>query len=413
MSELKFINHTKFFRCSVGIFIFAFLLIIITFNTESIVEGQEYNIGYNKINENSNSTLSESENEGDVYNLLIEDEDYSDIDKLLKNSDYNKSFKEMINDIYNNSTKSYKLKDILKNISEVITANKKAMIQTVIIALISSMITSFGPVFNNKQLSDLSVNVITIGLITLLTAVYFGAVNTACEILNILIGAYKSLCVIFFPSVTLTSGNITSAAYYQIVIFMITAVDIFMKNVMVRANDAMMMISLCDCVDREEHFTKMCELIDKCIRMAGKVILSVFLGMNGIKSIINPITDSVKNSYFNKAVSLIPGVGNQASVISNSVMGAATMVKNSIGTAGIIALIAISLQPLLKLVALSIIYQGIAAVVEPMSDKRVVKAISMLSRAIGNLTYIVMIALVLMVLTMAVICLATNINYLS
>lgn len=51
---------------------------------------------------------------------------------------------------------------------------------------------------------------------------------------------------------------------------------------------------------------------------------------------------------------------------------------------------------------------GIAAGLQPISDKRMVRAVSSLGQALGMIVYIMMITLVLFVLTIAIICVATN-----
>ncbi len=66
--------------------------------------------------------------------------------------------------------------------------------------------------------------------------------------------------------------------------------------------------------------------------------MTVFMGLNGIKSIINPVKDSINTSYVYKAVSIIPGIGDAASMLSQTVI-ASSLIKNTIGAAGVIALV--------------------------------------------------------------------------
>ena len=135
-----------------------------------------------------------------------------------------------------------------------------------------------------------------------------------------------------------------------------------------------------------------------------------FLGLNGIKSLILPLSDSLKMSVLFKAVSMIPGIGNSAQTVSKTIAGSAVLVKNSIGVAAVIVMAVIIGIPLLKLVVMALLYQILGAVLEPVADSRIVKAVLVLSGSLENMIYMIAVTVVLMCLTMAIICFATNIN---
>ena len=136
--------------------------------------------------------------------------------------------------------------------------------------------------------------------------------------------------------------------------------------------------------------------------------MTVFMGLNGIKSIINPVKDSINTSYVYKAVSIIPGIGDAASMLSQTVLASSLLSKNTIGAAGVIALVLCMSFPVIKLVVISCIYQGVAAVMEPVADKRIIRAVQALTSAVGCLTYLVIISSVLFILTIVIVCIATG-----
>ena len=93
-----------------------------------------------------------------------------------------------------------------------------------------------------------------------------------------------------------------------------------------------------------------------------------------------------------------------------SPLGSAVLVKNSIGVAAVIVMAVIIGIPLLKLVVMAFLYQLLGAVLEPVADSRIVKAVLVLSGSLENMIYMIAVTVVLMCLTMAIICFATNIN---
>ena len=76
--------------------------------------------------------------------------------------------------------------------------------------------------------------------------------------------------MVFFPAVCASGSPASAAGYYQIVIWMITIADIFIKNILMNANIIYVCVSLCDCLDSEQHFSKLCNSIQKGIKTRTK-----------------------------------------------------------------------------------------------------------------------------------------------
>ena len=190
---------------------------------------------------------------------------------------------------------------------------------------------------------------------------------------------YKALCPVFFPAVAYSCGASSAAAYYEIILFLMYIVNVLVKNVLMRCNYVYMILGMFDTFSEKDKFNKMCQLITKIIKLSVKGMLMFFLGLNGIKSLILPLSDSLKMSVLFKAVSMIPGIGNSAQTVSKTIAGSAVLVKNSIGVAAVIVMAVIIGIPLLKLVVMALLYQILGAVLEPVADSRIVKAVLVLS----------------------------------
>ena len=142
----------------------------------------------------------------------------------------------------------------------------------------------------------------------------------------------------FFPAVAYSCGASSAAAYYEIILFLMYIVNVLVKNVLMRCNYVYMILGMFDTFSEKDKFNKMCQLITKIIKLSVKGMLMFFLGLNGIKSLILPLSDSLKMSVLFKAVSMIPGIGNSAQTVSKTIAGSAVLVKNSIGVAAVIVM---------------------------------------------------------------------------
>ena len=69
---------------------------------------------------------------------------------------------------------------------------------------------------------------------------------------------------------------------------------------------------------------------------------------------------------------------------------------------------AVCCMPVMKLVSLTVIFKVTAAAIEPVADKRIVKAVGNVSTAIGLLCIITLTAMSLFLLMTAIICICTN-----
>ena len=93
------------------------------------------------------------------------------------------------------------------------------------------------------------------------------------------------------------------------------------------------------------------------------------------------------------------------------VIGSGVLVKNTMGAAGVVILLIITVIPMLKLVILMILYQFVAAVLQPVCDKRIVSCISDMAKGHKLLLSIAASAILLFVVTIAMVCASTNVLY--
>lgn len=343
---------------------------------------------------------------------LVDGYDYSDIDNTANDyTDYHIDFKEMIENIIGNNGDFFTVKNYINSISSMIKANENAVIQIVIMGLLSALLKTISIGSYTKQINETSQMILSIALILVLTAVFSGAVITATDVLKAMVHFYEAVCPVFFPAVVMVGGNISAAAYYEIVMMMIGVINVVFKNILIKLNGIYMLLGIADSITEDSHYSKACELIEGVIKYVTKTALVVFLGLNGIKGMIAPYLDSEKNNILYRSLSVIPGVGNTALAVSKTMLGAGAIVKNSIGVAAIIVIVILSAMPVIKLVVLVVLYKAIAAFIEPVADKGIVSAVNLCSRTIGNLLQIILVTIALLIMTIGIICVTTNINY--
>ena len=200
------------------------------------------------------------------------DYDYSAIDRAVRqNSGYSISFQEIINQITGEDgiTGQGIFPVLNKTFLQVITGSKTAVVQIIILALFSAAIRCFGPSACKEQISDTAQMILSISLTAVLIASFYTACTISTDTLEGCISVYKAVVPVFFSAVAFASGNVTAAVYYEIVLMLITTVNLLFKSVLIKVDQIYMLISMADAVAKEERFTKAAELCVQVMKWSG------------------------------------------------------------------------------------------------------------------------------------------------
>jgi len=337
--------------------------------------------------------------------------DFSSLDDA---TDTNIDFKSLVTDIISGGQTSLKqnfLQQLQTTLTKELSSNKKAIIQVIALAIISAFFTNFSNAFNNQQISQTGFFVTCIALVTILIAIFSVAANTATTAIESVLTFMKALIPIYATSIAITSGSMSSIAYYQFILLVIAVVNWLFLNVVIKGSYIFVMISAADCIAKEESLSKLSALIKLIISWIMKTCLAAVIGINAIQSLVLPVADSISSNVLTKALGMIPGIGNGISVLSSTVIGAGTLVKNGIGVAALIVVMVICLIPIVKLVIFVITYKFISAIVQPVADKRIVDCINATAEGMNILLTTVVYSAIMFLITIAIICASTNVNY--
>ena len=113
--------------------------------------------------------------------------------------------------------------------------------------------------------------------------------------------------------------------------------------------------------------------------------------------------DSLKRSVIGKAAGALPGVGNAVNMVTELVITSAVLVRNCLGVLILLATVAAGAGPVIHYGMLSLTYRFLAAVSQPVSDKRMVECLSTMGEGFEILLKILFTAEVLCILTFLII----------
>lgn len=157
---------------------------------------------------------------------------------------------------------------------------------------------------------------------------------------------------------------------------------------------------------RISGFVKIIKSISKWV-MA--FIITLFTGINAVYGFTASSLDAVGAKTIKFAVgSLVPVVGGFLSDTLDTVASSTGLLKNAAGVSGIIIMAGICITPIIKIGVMQLILKLVAAITEPICDKRISGMIWDVSEAITAVFGMVVLTSVLFLINICIILTATN-----
>ena len=200
-------------------------------------------------------------------------------------------------------------------------------------------------------------------------------------------------------TVAASSGASTAAVFYQGILMLVWMLQWVLLSILLPGVNLYILICLVNHLSREEMLGKMAELLNTAISWGLKTLLGVVVGLQVVKSLIAPVMDSLKRTAIGRTTSAIPGIGNAVNTVTELILTSAVLVRNSLGAAVLIALVLTGAGPVIHYGILSLAYRFLAALAQPVSDKRIVGALSTMGEGCALLLRIFFTAEILCMLT--------------
>lgn len=255
-------------------------------------------------------------------------------------------------------------------------SSKAGMVHILLIVIVAAVFTNFSNVFQNKQISEISFYVLYLLLITIGLNSFRILIVSASENLERLIGFMKVLGPVYFLAVAFAAGSSTSILFYNLVLLLIYLVELVILNFLIPFVQVYIVVKVMNNLSEEDYLSKFAELCETVIAWTLKTLLAGVTGVNIIQGLLSPAIDSLKRSVVGRSAEAIPVVGDAIGGVTEVMLGTAVLIKNGIGVAGALVCIGICLVPIIQMAVVTLLYKLIAAMIQPVSDKRIVGCIS-------------------------------------
>lgn len=279
---------------------------------------------------------------------------------------------------------------------------KEFFVKLILLILLSAVFTSFAEVFENNQIGDISFFVVYLLFFTILMDSFSKMSSSLEKTISWMTEMMKGLAPAYYMTVCAASGAASAVIFYEGVLLMVWGIQWLLLTVLLPASGMYVLLQLVNSLSREEMLGKMAELLNTAVSWGLKSLLAAVVGLQIIRNLVAPVMDSVKRGLLSKAAGALPGVGNAVNMVTELVVTSAVLVKNCLGVVILVVFVLIGAGPMLHYGILSLLYRLLAAVAQPVSDRRMVRALGTMGEGCALLLRILFTAEVLCMLAFLV-----------
>lgn len=326
--------------------------------------------------EDMQGIIRENEKEiSNLYDYIINMKDDMEILKDLDPKEYVKSLM-----THGNEEASIS-KTIFKNITSFILREiilvLKGISTVIIIAVICSLIQNLQNAFSNQTLSNVAFYACYALLIIILSKTFLIGIDIAKETIKEL-NNFLLVLIPVLSTLLLSAGGVSQVATLDPIIILLTNIGpTFYLNILIPIILLGFMLQFANNISNNFKISNLIKHTNQIVLWAQGIFITFFISMLTIRGFTAESLDIVTAKTAKFAVdNFVPIVGKAISDAIATVAGYSILLKNAVSSLGLIIVIAIVLVPIIKIFVMATLYRLTAAIIEPISDNRIVSAIS-------------------------------------
>ena len=279
-----------------------------------------------------------------------------------------------------------------------IQKEKSLLIKILLLILLAAVFANFAAVFENGQIGDICFYIVYLLLFILLMDSFSSMSHSLLQTVSWMSEFMRGLAPAYFLTISLSSGSATAAVFYEGILILTWLIQTVIVNILLPGANLYVLIALINNLSKEEMLGKLAELLDTAVSWGLKTLLGAVVGLQVVRGLVAPVMDTLKRSLLGRAAGALPGVGNAVNMVTELVLTSAVLIRNCLGVVILLAFVAIGAGPVIHYGLLSLSYRFLAAVAQPVSDKRIVESLATMGEGCALLLRVLFTAEILCIL---------------
>lgn len=250
------------------------------------------------------------------------------------------------------------------------------ILKIILLVLFAAIFHVFTDVFEDGQIGTISFYIVYL-LMFIFLADNFAEMSRELEAkLSWFSEFMKGLTPAYYMTVAASSGVTTAAVFYQGILLLLMVIQWGLKSVVLPCANLYILLMFVNHLSKEEMVNKLADLLYSLIGWILKTFMGVVVGLQVVQGLVTPVVDSLKRGLLGKTASMIPGIGSAVNTVTELMLTGAVLIRNSLGVVVLLILVIVGAKPMIHYVFMSLVYRLLAAIAEPVSDKRIVACLS-------------------------------------
>lgn len=280
---------------------------------------------------------------------------------------------------------------------------KQLAVQILLIALFSAVCTNFIRVFENSQIADISFYMMYLLIGTLLIGAFAEMQALTVNTLKSLFQFVTLLLPAYVVTIVFSAGSVSALGFYELTLLSVHILQLLFIKMVLPLIQIYVVFLFFNQLTQEDLFSQASEFLKTLLEWILKTTTAILVGLQTIQCLVAPAVDTLKNSTAHRIVKALPGVGGLMDSAAETIAGSALVIKNAVGVAGMIAVLLICLLPFLKLGLSVLLFRLLCALLQPISEKRMVDCIRSFSDGVMLLMKTMLAGLAVFLVSLAMI----------
>lgn len=253
----------------------------------------------------------------------------------------------------------------------------KLAISMIVIAILCTLLKNLQDAFSTKSISQIAFYACYAVMVMLLSKSFLISISVAKDVINGVADFMAAILPVLVTMIALAGGVTQAATIDPIVMAAVVIIPRIYVTVIIPLIMVGFVLQFANNLSEEHKIDNLCKLLKQWTVWLQGIIITSFIALLTIRGITSTTIDAVALKTTKFAVdNFIPIVGKAFSDAIASVAGYSLIIKNAISGIGLMVIILIILYPIIKMILMAFIYKMSAALVEPISDKRITSTIA-------------------------------------
>lgn len=317
------------------------------------------------------------------------------------------NFNSFIN-IFKTGKINYSFKDIMSGLLRYflndVLMNTQLLVKLIVLTIICAILQNLEKAFNNDTVSDLAYYACYLVLIVIIIKSFTIAVTIGKDTIGRMVDFMHALMPTLLTLLASVGGFTSASIFDPIIMFGVQFTSNLVRDFILPLIFLIAILSIVNNLSDTFQVSKLAGLLKQVCVWTLCLTLTIFIGIITIRGATAQTLDQVALKTAKFAVdNFIPVVGKALSDAVSTIASYSLILKDAVSTLGLIALIITCLFPMIKIISMIFIYKIACALIEPISDKRIVNCLNDVGNSLTLIFASVVCVAVMFFITIAII----------